>query len=62
MKRIKSGVYEYRGYRVYCCGYHHPDHCVWWEACDAVTDAVMFHNTTKRDMKLMIDNYCDKGL
>lgn len=47
--------YKYRGYLVYCCGYHQPDHCVWWEAVDEKTNEACFHGTTKREVISLID-------
>lgn len=52
-KRISTGSYIYRGYRLENCGYHQPDHCVWWEASDEKGAA--FHATTKRALIAMID-------
>ena len=28
-KKLSKGIYEYKGYRIANCGYHHPDHCIW---------------------------------
>lgn len=53
-KRISVGHYAYRGFFLRNCGYHHPDHCVWWEATDE-TGAACFHATTKRAIMRMID-------
>ena len=47
--------YRYRGYLVYSCGYHQPDHCVWWEAVDEKTNEACFHGTTKREVISLID-------
>lgn len=56
MKRIGSGQYQYLGYTIKRLGYHHPDHCVWWEATDG-SGSCCFHSKTKRDMKRLIDEY-----
>lgn len=55
VKRIRSGIYEYKGYNIHNCGYHHPDHCVWWEAVDLKTGCADYHATTKRELMAMID-------
>lgn len=49
-KRIHRGTYEYKGYRIYNCGYHHPDHCVWWEAVNMATGCADYHATTKKHL------------
>ena len=61
-KRITRGHYEYRGYELYCCGYHQPDHCVWWEACKIGSGNADYHATTKREIMSMIDEDEDKAL
>ncbi len=34
-KKIRKGVYEYRGVTIECLGYYEPDHRVVWEgSCD----------------------------
>lgn len=48
--RISRGVYEYKGYRISNCGYHHPDHCIWWEAVNIETGWADYHATTKREI------------
>lgn len=55
IKKISAGNYQYRGYEIHNCGYHHPDHCVWWEACEINSDNASFHATTKRRIIEMID-------
>ena len=45
--------YKFRGYTISCCGYHQPDHCVWWEAVDD-SGCVCFHGTTLREVEFMI--------
>lgn len=54
-KKIKRGIYEYKGYRLYCCGYHQPDHCIWWEAVNIKTELVEYHATTKKRLMARID-------
>ncbi|MCX4357462.1 MAG: hypothetical protein OSJ43_14820 [Oscillospiraceae bacterium] len=54
-KKIKCGIYEYKGYRLYHCGYHQPDHCVWWEATNIETELVEYHATTKKRLMTIID-------
>lgn len=58
-KRISLGRYIYRGYEIYNCGYHHPDHCVWWEACKIGSGNADYHANTKREIMEMIDE--DEG-
>lgn len=53
--KISKGVYEYKGYRISNCGYHHPDHCVWWEAVNQSTGCSDYHATTKKEIIRMID-------
>ena len=33
-KRISKGHYEYRGYKIICIGYYHPEHRIVWECVD----------------------------
>ena len=54
-KKLKAGIYEYKGYRIYDCGYYHPDHCVWWEAENMKTGCADYHAHTKKDIMAMID-------
>lgn len=54
-KRIGSGIYEYKGYRLANCGYHHPDHQIWWEAVNLKTDCADYHAQTKKELMQMID-------
>lgn len=56
-KKVKRGVYEYKGYRLCYFGYHRPDHCVWWEAVNIETQCTDFHATTKKGLIAMIDKY-----
>lgn len=54
-KRIGSGRYVYKGYQIYNYGYHHPDHCIWWEAVNIETGCADYHANTKRKLMKMID-------
>lgn len=45
--------YKFKGYTISCCGYHKPDHCVWWEAVDD-SGCACFHGTTLREVEFMI--------
>lgn len=45
--------YKFKGYTISCCGYHQPDHCVWWEAVDD-SGCACFHGTTLREVEFMI--------
>lgn len=31
-KKISKGIYEDKGYRISNCGYHQPNHCIWWRS------------------------------
>ena len=53
-KKISKGVYEYKGYKLICFGYHESEHSVWWEAVDRNGDAE-YHAHTKRELMLFID-------
>jgi hypothetical protein len=54
-KRIHSGMYEYKGYRLLNCGYHQPDHCIWWQAVDIKTGCTEYSKHTKRELMNEID-------
>lgn len=65
MKRITKGKYinkgyEYRGYEICNYGYYSPDQCVWWEAVNIRTGCADYHATTKRDIKILIDEDYEK--
>ena len=45
--------YKFKGYTISCCGYHQPDHCVWWEACDD-DGMACFHGKTLREVEFLI--------
>lgn len=45
--------YKFKGYTITNCGYHQPDHCVWWEATDD-SGCACFHGTTLREVEFMI--------
>lgn len=47
--------YLYKGYTITNCGYHHPDHCVWWEAVDKDGYAC-FHGHTLREVEMLIND------
>lgn len=47
--------YKFKGYTITNCGYHQPDHCVWWEAVDENGEAC-FHGNTLREVEFMILN------
>lgn len=54
--KISKGIYEYKGYKISNCGYHEPDHCVWWEAVDMKTGCADYHATTKKFLMKQIDD------
>ena len=45
--------YKFKGYTITNCGYHQPDHCVWWEACDD-NGLACFHGKTIREVEFLI--------
>lgn len=53
--KLSKGIYTYRGYRISNCGYHPPDHCVWWEAVNMHTNCADYHATTKAEIMRLID-------
>lgn len=59
MKKICKGKYEYKGYYLCNCGYHQPDHCVWWEAVDIRTGCAMYHAKNRKKLIEMIDKPFD---
>ena len=48
--------YKFKGYTITNCGYHQPDHCVWWEAVDENGEAC-FHGNTLREVEFEILDY-----
>lgn len=54
-QKVSQGVYLYKNYRISNCGYHYPDHCVWWEAVNRDTGCADYHANTKRKLIDMID-------
>lgn len=54
-KKLSRGIYEYKGYRISNCGYHQPDHCIWWEAVNLQTGCADYHSHTKKEIIVMID-------
>ena len=57
--KISAGIYEYRGYRMANIGYHHPDHCIWWEAVNIETGCADYHAHTKKRLMEIIDSHED---
>ena len=55
-KERKMSRYKFKGYTITNCGYHQPDHCVWWEAVDENGEAC-FHGNTLREVEFMILDY-----
>lgn len=58
-KRLSPGHYIYRGYKVNCLGYYHPEHRVVWEAEDE-TGCGFAQSFSLRDTKRFIDSEIDK--
>ncbi|MCX4355871.1 MAG: hypothetical protein OSJ43_06555 [Oscillospiraceae bacterium] len=56
-KKIRRGLYKYKGYELRRFGYHQPDHCVLWEGVNIETRNADFHARTKRQLVLLIDEY-----
>ena len=54
-KRIGNGHYLYKNYELANLGYHHPDHCIWWEATNLETDCADYHANTKQELMDLID-------
>lgn len=54
-EKIQKGIYQYKGYRLSNCGYHQPDHCIWWEAVNIKTGCADYHAHTKKDLMDAID-------
>lgn len=57
-KRISSGEYVYRGYKIIRFGYHPPDHSVIWEGVNDEGDADA-HGHSKRHVMREIDYLLD---
>lgn len=61
-KRLSAGHYEYRGFKVVCVGYYHPDQKVVWEAVDE-NGCGFAHSfslkCTKKLIDIEIDGYED---
>ena len=55
VKKIRKGKYEYKEYVIVNCGYHQPDHCIWWEASYINSGEVICHAKTKREIIKMLD-------
>lgn len=49
-KKIHAGRYEYKGYELLNCGYHHPDHCIWWQAINMKTGCADYSCHTKKEL------------
>jgi hypothetical protein len=59
-KRIRAGMYMYRGYMIHCCGYHSPDHKVVWEAIDEYGGGFAHHYSLKGVKKLIDQSLNEK--
>lgn len=59
--KVHKGVYEYKGHKISNCGYHHPDHCIWWEAVNNDTGCADYHANTKKEIMNMIDKDIKEG-
>lgn len=53
-KRLSSGEYLYRGFKIICIGYYNPDQHVVWEAVDE-HGCGFAHSFSLRDTKAEID-------
>lgn len=56
-KKIRRGLYKYKGYELRRFGYYQPDHCVLWEGVNIETRNADYHARTKRQLVLLIDEY-----
>lgn len=59
-KKIRAGLYLYRGYKIRNHGYYPPDKCIWWEAIDTTTQCADYHAHTLGQIIQMIDDDLDK--
>ena len=59
-KRIHAGRYVYKGYELLNCGYHHPDHCIWWQAINMESGCADYSRHTKRELIEEIDGHENK--
>lgn len=57
-KRIKEGLYEYRGYKIMCLGYFEPEHRIAWEVED-VDGTAFGHSYTLKMAKIQVDEILD---
>lgn len=57
-KKIKEGLYEYRGYKIRCLGYFEPEHRIVWEVED-VDGTAFGHSYTLRMAKIHVDVILD---
>lgn len=53
-KRLSAGHYEYRGFKVICVGYYHPEQKVAWEAVDE-NGGGFAHSFSLKNTKKLID-------
>jgi hypothetical protein len=53
---MEMARYKFKGYTITNCGYHQPDHCVWWEAVNENGEAC-FHGNTLREVEFEILDY-----
>lgn len=60
-KKIKSGEYYYRGYKIYCLGYYEPDQKIVWEGLDEATGEGVAHGFTKKSVMVEIDYFLDNN-
>ena len=58
VKRIKEGLYEYRGYKIMCLGYFEPEHRTAWEVVD-VDGTAFGQSYTLRMAKIQVDIILD---
>lgn len=58
-KRLYAGCYQYRGFKVVCLGYYHPEQKVVWEAVDG-NGGGFAHSFSLKNTKKLIDIEIDK--
>lgn len=58
-KKISSGEYVYRGFRIHNCGYYEPEHKVIWEGIDEETGEGIARGFSKRQVMREIDYSLD---
>ena len=56
-RKILAGVYQYKNYILYNCGYYSPEQCVCWEAENIKTGCADFHAYSKTHLMGLVDTW-----